>query len=169
MIALACNSKIEAFWWCRWWGRTTTLYHCSVELGSGSESEGGGQVCCTSHDVTWTNVCEGSLKVKFIALYRGWDITTSQNPWISGAKLHESRIHKNWSSSPTKNKCLGHRAGVGHQLHRTGILSPIQSGGQSDGGCRWVQQLIRFKCDGHTKPMNHINIKVKSVVVHAIN
>ena len=128
---LACKSESAGFWWCgRWGGCTTALHHCSIQISSGSETEGRSHVCCST--LNRTNTHKGGLKVKVRTLY-GWDITTSQYPWISGCKLHKSSI-QNWSSTPADKKSLNHSAGIGHLLPRTGSLPPIQSGAQGDGG-----------------------------------
>ena len=117
--------------------QTTALHHCPIELSSGSEPEGGRQVCYITHAIS--DICEGGQIVKVSTLY-GWCITatpTFTRGW-SILKPQKSTVHKDWISSPTDNGSLDHSAGVGHHLPRTGNLPPIHSGGQGDGGYKWI-------------------------------
>ena len=79
---LTCNIESLGCWWRASCSHSTALHHCPIDLSSGSEHEGGCQVCQTIH-VESTNTCDGGLIVKVNTLYWGWGITATQT-WTRG-------------------------------------------------------------------------------------
>ena len=88
---------------------------------SGRDCQGCGEVC---QSCSITNIADkGNLEVSNNSLPNSICviiINTIINPW--------------WSN-PTDDSSTKYCAGVGHHLPRASSLSPIQSGGEGDGGC----------------------------------
>ena len=114
-------------------------YHCPIDLSSGSESEGRGEVCQSHSSIDVSDAYSG-LEIK--------------NSTVNGHKiiaiLHlicrcgvwpkpECIAGQEWFNYPLKASPLGHCAGVGHQLSRTGTPA-IHTGGQ--GGYSELQDTI---------------------------
>ena len=116
---------------CSW---SSALYHCTIHPGTGRKPEGRTHVCKTILDRT--NTCKGGPIVQVSTRY-SWNVTAVYHSVLSRCatwELQTTALSNKWYSSPINKNSLGHRAGVGHHLPRTGSLSPTQSGGKGSGG-----------------------------------
>ena len=120
---------------CSW---SPALYHCTIHPGTGSEPEGRSHVCKTI--LSRTNTCQGGPIVQVSTWYSG-TVTAVYNSVLSRCATWELQtigLSNKWFSNPLKKNSLGHSAGVGHHLPRTGSLSPTQSWGKGSGGCNVI-------------------------------
>jgi len=102
---------------------THTLYYGSILRGCGSHCQGRSQIWCSS--AIRDSACKSKLKV-------------SNNPFSDTAILEESSTWNTWCNSPLNSISMKCCAGISNHLPRTGSLGSIQTGGQSDVGCKKV-------------------------------
>ena len=133
-------------------------YHCPIELSSGSESEGRGQVC-QRHSSIRVSDTYSRLEIKNSTLYI-YKIITVYATMVSRCGWYKSQL-SSWEqrfSGPLKDRSLGHSTGVGHDFPGTDALSPIQSGGEGNGGCK-IQRDLFNSMRGNRKPRDQTFIQ----------